>query len=158
MSPSPPPLRSKGLQGQILDAIGSQNSDEDIFQLCARKAVTTLGVQLCGSIRVPSNWPLPLLVSLSAVRGFVRVCWLKAIAGAWCTSYRMHEQIKLCCVLGCVDQEDKFQHYLICPALWHIAADLLKIPAPIGVGDRLCLTSANPDNLKLLAVVHGIRI
>ena len=22
--------------------------------------------------------------------------------------------------------------------------------------DRLCLTSANPDNLKLLAVVHGI--
>ena len=34
------------------------NSDEDIFQLCARKAITTLGVQMCGSIRVPSNWPL----------------------------------------------------------------------------------------------------
>ena len=84
------------------------------------------------------------------------MCWLKAIAGAWCTSYRLAEPVKLSCVFGCVGEQDTFRHYLVCPSVWHICAEALGCGVPVGIADRLCFSNTNTNSLKLLALVHGV--
>jgi hypothetical protein len=87
---------------------------------------------------------------------YVRMCWLKAIAGGWCTSHRLAEPVKLSCVFGCEGEKDNFHHYILCPSMWHICAEALGGSAPVDIADRLCLSNISTDSLKLLALAHGV--
>ena len=85
----------------------------------------------------------------------MRTCWIKAIAGAWCTTVRMHDSIQWPCIYGCQDARDEFLHYLYCPALWSFARESLGIQEDsIGIAERLCFVSPSPDRLRMLAFVH----
>ena len=74
---------------------------------------------------------------------------VRSLCNGWATSYRYHEAILLPCVFGCnlmcpinlnADMpRDEFKHYLGCPILWRIVADITgernaDIPTRLGVG------------------------
>ena len=97
------------------------------------------------------------LVFLQDCNIFTRVCWLKAISGAWCTSVRMHHDIIWPCIFGCTDCRDEITHYFACPCLWQIARETLMLQEDsILVGARLCLTEPSFDKLSLFAFCHTL--
>ena len=51
---------------------------------------------------------------------YLRMCWLKAVAGGWHTTTRMHEDTKWPCIFGC-EGAGNLTHYVECPVLWQIA-------------------------------------
>jgi len=65
--------------------------------------------------------PLRILKSvLEKETMHVRMMVIKSWCGAWTTSYRMHEKVKLGCLFGCHDEKDNIAHYLRCPHLWEV--------------------------------------
>ena len=51
---------------------------------------------------------------------YLRLCWLRAVGGAWTTTSRMHEAIVWLCVFGCVDAKEGFRNIIQCAILWQI--------------------------------------
>ena len=87
----------------------------------------------------------------------VRMCWLKSITGAWCTSVRLHSIDGRQCISGSIDSKDEVLHYLECPILWQFARENMRIQeSSILVSQRLCLCGASIDKLKLLAFCHAL--
>ena len=85
------------------------------------------------------------------------MCWLKAIAGAWCTTTRMHESVIWPCVFGCKDCPDSLTHYLVCPILWQFPREFMSLEDPgLSIGSRLCLSNPSTDKLTSLAFVHTL--
>ena len=83
------------------------------------------------------------------------MCWLKAIGGAWTTTFRMHELNKWPCVFGCLDCSDEIRHYMQCPVLWQLAREALSISEQyFSLGHRLCFIDCSVDKLRLLAYAH----
>jgi len=55
-----------------------------------------------------------LKLILKAAPIFLIICWFKAVAGAWCTTVRMHNVCRWQRIFGCPDAEDEFSHYMEC--------------------------------------------
>ena len=123
----------------------------------AQKATVSLGLETACSIRLQTSWfsDLNKLLELSCI--FLRVCCLKAIAGAWCTSVRLHTAIQWPCIYGCNAARDELKHYLICPVLWQFARETLRIPEPsLSIESRLALVEPSIGKLRVLAFVHSL--
>ena len=87
---------------------------------------------------------------------FLRMCWLKAITGAWTTTSRMHQDIVWPGIFGC-EACDEVKHYLECPILWQFARETLHLQEySILIGERLCLINPSIPKLKLLAFCHTL--
>ena len=122
-----------------------------------KKLKVTLGDDLFGTLSFDPEWFTNLENILEQAPIFLRVCWLKATAGAWCTTVRMHSPCTWNCIFACSDAKDEFVHYLRCPILWYFAREALKIQEDsIFIGSRLCLVEPSIQKLKLLAFTHSL--
>ena len=104
-----------------------------------------------------TDWFESFLSVFQSCKTLIRVCWFKAIAGAWTTSIRMHDGPPWPCIFGCLDARDEMNHYLQCPILWQLVREQIGPVDTITVGDRLCLSAANPPTrqlLRQLALAH----
>ena len=87
----------------------------------------------------------------------IKMCWLKAIGGAWTTTVRMHESVIWPCIFGCIDRKDEILHYLQCPILWQLALEALSLSEDhFSLGHRLCFIDCTHDKLKLVAYCHTL--
>jgi len=152
ISTQPPPH----LQAGVIKILGSIRKPPNLDTLLAIRAVKTLGNELCTNIHMRIDWFQSLQAVLVETKPFLRVCWLKAIAGAWCTTVRMGEPLKWPCIFGC-DARDEVKHYLNWPVLWQIALECLGGgEMSIFVGDRLCLKEPSVQKLRRLALTHYV--
>ena len=88
--------------------------------------------------------------------------WIKTIANGWCTSGRMHEDVRLPCIFGCESATDEFAHYLTCGILWnmlrkHFYNYISHIPQT-----RLALPFPTPPDILIVAsafhTYHSLKI
>jgi len=135
--------------------MGESRDGEPLDTLLAQKLVTTLGSEFALATPMRRDWFTLLGKVFDESKVFLRVCWLKAIAGAWCTTHRMHEDERWPCIFGC-DAQDTLCHYLECPVLWHFATSILGSEDAIFVADRLCLREPSVQKLRRLAMTHMI--
>ena len=112
--------------------------------------------ELSEQIRMRPDWFRQLQCVLSGCKVFLRICWLKTISNAWCTTHRMHESVLWPCVFGCNDAKDEMLHYLVCPVLWQIATEKLGPEDSFSIGSRLGLCVPTVHKLQRLAFVHAI--
>ena len=90
VSPMPPGV--KGIRSAVLKILSlEQTCVSDLDIILARKSLVTLGPELCGSIVPQARWFEKLQILSSGTNSYLRMCWLKAIGGAWTTTCRMHE-------------------------------------------------------------------
>ena len=151
-----PPIYS-GAQSAVLSILKSKEQCKDISVAVAQKAVITLGEDVSSHLKLKASWFLGLKQVLESGNLFLRVCWLNAIAGAWCTTIRMHDFVKWPCIFGCEGERDEFRHYLVCPVLWQFAREFLQIEeTSIFIGERLGFVQPSLDKLRALAFVHSL--
>lgn len=67
-------------------------------------------------------------IAMSVVRTF---------SSGWCMLHRMHERVRLPCILGCHCETDTLSHYMNCPVLWSLVTHALGDPLPHEVLARL---------------------
>ena len=130
---------------------------QSLSTLLASKARITLSPEVASTIVMNRCWFEELLPILHSCKILLRVCWLKAITGAWTTSIRMHDGPPWPCIFGCLDARDEFNHYMLCPILWQLVREQIGPVDIISVGDRLCLSAACPPSrqlLRQLALAH----
>ena len=119
----------------------------------SRKLVVTLGDCDVTNTTLPDGWYEDFMTQLRLAKIHVRMCLFKTWIGGWTTSHRMqHEQLRLSCIFGCKDTRDTQQHYLVCPQLWHICGERLKVSPPVSILSRLCITDPSLDHLLLLSL------
>jgi len=153
----PLPSNSRGLQSAVLDIFKVKDRVSDFTKEMSHKATVTLGHDWAASIHLLPSWFHDLEKLLLSVPLFLRVCWLKTIAGAWCTSIRLHTNSGWPCIFGCVDAKDELRHYLVCPILWQFPRESLHICEPsLLVESRLCMFEPSLDKLKVLAFCHAL--
>ena len=153
----PFPPRFAGVQAAILDIFKYRDRCSDLSHELACKACVTLGDVIASNIRLPATWFQELREVFIDCKLFLRVCWLKAIAGAWCTTVRLHPGFVLPCIFGCTDCKDELLHYLVCPILWQFPREFLNYSEPsLSIASRLCLVFPSKDKLKALAFVHTL--
>ena len=112
---------------------------------------------VASTIVMNRNWFDILLPVLESCKTLLRACWLKAITGACTTSIRMHDGPAWPCFLGCLDARDESNHDLICLTLWQFVREQIGPVDIISVGDRRCVSAANPPTrqlLRQLALAH----
>ena len=131
-------------------------SDAELGVMFAKKLCVTLGDLFSSTCRVSSLWFSELKQFLEYCSVFVRVCWLKTVAGGWTTTVRMHEDIRWSCLFGCCCAPDSLQHYLVCPILWLIVVGVFPDEVSISIAERLCLVNPSMLKLRRLALAHGI--
>ena len=125
----------------------------------ARKITTTFGDAFAFSFLLPSNWFDELLLPFQLVKPFVKVCWLKTAAGAWCTSHRFRHMSGTHirpCIFGCLQSDDRLDHYMQCPILWSFVANYFGAEEDISLHSRLCLVSPSDLKLRRLALAHYV--
>ena len=145
------------LQGTILKIFKIARDQQSLSTLLASKARITLTPEVASTIVMNRCWFEDLLPVLHSCKILLRVCWLKAITGAWTTSIRMHDGPPWPCIFGCLDARDEFNHYMLCPILWQLVREQIGPVDTISVGDRLCLSAACPPSrqlLRQLALAH----
>ena len=131
-----------------------------IVRMIWKKAISdklkiSLGEDLVSSIVFQSNWLVKINQIFVGTNSYLRMCWLKAVAGAWTTTVRMHSIHILPCIFGCPQARDQFRHYLICPILWQLAREALSLSEEyFSIGHRMCLVDCSKDKLRLLAYSH----
>jgi len=135
------------LQHAIYEALMGElypDKIEHLFERRARSLVPSrpLDIDQLDDIR-------PLLVKLTVP---VATYILKTWAGAWCTSARFHEEVRLPCLYGCRGEPDALQHYLVCPRLWRTVAVATHQRVPDDPLERLCVRNCSRSNLRLLSV------
>jgi len=148
--------RDSGIQSEVLRLLRPEFSDDQLGTLLARKCVVTLGEDCANLIRMKPDWFSQISEAFGHVKAFIRICWLKSIAGAWTTTHRMHEDLKWPCIFGCLDAQDNFRHYVVCPVLWNLAGLIFDNEGSIAIEERLCLVSPSVIKLQRLALAHSI--
>ncbi len=83
----------------------------------------------------------------------MKMCLWKTLAGAWTTSWRMHESHKFGCLFGCKEEHDDIRHYLVCAPLWHLTGEVLGSPPPVSLAERMCIDKPSVQGVLRLAVV-----
>ena len=78
----------------------------------------------------------PSRVDFDLVFSFVKdsgthlcMCWIKTLANAWCTSFRMHEHFLRPCLFGC-PADDSLEHYVQCNNLAYVLNIVQRVPLP----------------------------
>ena len=150
-----PPIY-RGIQTAVLKILSCDESCAANLSIAiVPKVKITFPVESCGLINMQVDWFPKLEELFKSTNSFLRMCWLKAIAGAWTTTTRMHETVIWPCVFGCVDCQDEIRHYLHCPVLWQLAREALSINEDhFSIGHRLCFIECSVDKLRLLAYSH----
>ena len=153
---SPMPSSYKGIQIAILKILSIDESCvSDLSSFLFDKCLTTFLSDIRGIVNNQSDWVPKVEELCKGVNSFLRICWLKAIGGAWTTITRMHESIKWPCVFGCIDCQDEIRHYMQCHVLWQLAREALKLSEEyFSLGHRLCFIECSLDMLRLLAFSH----
>ena len=152
---SPLPACYKGIQSAVCKTLSHDESCAGLSRAIIDKCLVTFTVEQCGIISMQDDWFPKFKELFKGVSSFLRMCWLKAIGGAWTTTWRMHEPIKWPCIFGCTDCLDEIQHYLFCPILWQLGREALSISEHhFCLGHRLCFIDCSLDKLRLLAYVH----
>ena len=106
---------------------------------------------------IPNQWGEEVLACLSRATSYIKTWWLKTIAGAWCTSVRLHTYEGRGCIFGCLDSEDTICHHLVCPSLWQLARETLRIQeTSIMFLPRLCIIQPSLLKFKTLAFCHAL--
>ena len=83
----------------------------DLSTSVINKCAVTVCPEICDIIDSQVDW-FPKIEELSkGINSFLRMCWLKALGGAWTTTTRMHESVRWPCVFGCTDCQDEIRHY-----------------------------------------------
>ena len=119
------------------------------------KCLITFPIDSCGIVSKQADWFPKLEELFKSTNSFLRMCWLKAIGGAWTTTRRMPELIKWPCVFGCLDCSDEIRLYMQCPVLWQLAREALSISEQyFSLGHRLCFIDCSVDKLRLMAYAH----
>ena len=150
------PFCYKGVQSAAIQAFSVKEKVRDLSQELMAKLCVTLGKELADRILAPVVWFSSLECQLTKCPLFIRVCWLKAISGAWCTSRRLHTGANLPCVFGC-DAADEFMHYIVCPVLWLFPGEHLSHREDsLAIEARLCLVEPSIAKLRALAFVHTL--
>jgi len=145
----------KGIQTAVLKILSLDESCAVLSNSLYDKCLVTFPSDSCGNICKQVDWFPKIEELFKTVNSFLRMCWLKAIAGAWTTTCRMPEPIKWPCVFGCVDSRDEIRHYIQCPVLWQLAREALSISEHhFSIGHRLCFYDCSVDKLRLLAYSH----
>jgi hypothetical protein len=124
---TPMPSCYKGIQTAVLKILSIDESCAVLSSSLFDKCLITFPVDLCGIINKQLDWFPKLEELFKSINSFLRMCWLKAIGGAWTTTSRMHELRKWPCVFGCIDCQDEIRHYMQCPVLWQLAREALSI-------------------------------
>ena len=116
------------------------------------KLLVTLGD--CTATNTPLHvfWLAKVCDQLRFVKTHVAMCLFKTWVGAWTTSFRMHEPVKLTCLFGREDADDTLDHYLTCAPLWHTCGACLGVSPPLHVAERICIISPTVEHLHLLSL------
>ena len=155
--PSAPfPSHFKSFQSAVLSALSSGLKCKDMHvHLYIKLAVTLKPLYPNGDL--PQNWWGATFECLRGVSSYIKMCWLKTVAGAWCTGVRLQTHRGRGCIFGCKDARDELCHYLLCPALWQLARDALRIQeTSIFILQRLCISEPTTMKLKTLAFCHAL--
>ena len=153
---SPFPSSFKTFQSAALCALSSGLKCKDVAAHLSAKLYVTLK-SLCSINDLPMQWGRATFECLSCVSSYVKMCWLKSVTGAWCTSVRHQIHRGRGCIFGCCGVRDELCHYLSCPVLWHFARDSLGIQEDsILVLHRLCISFPSSVKLKTLAFCHAL--
>ena len=122
-----------------------------------KKLKVSLGDSLFETLCFPHDWFTNLKLILESAPIFLKICWFKAVAGAWCTSIRMHGACRWQCIFGCKDAEDVFSHYIECPILWQFARETLRLQEDsVSLGSRLCIVSPSLCKFRLSLFVYTL--
>ena len=88
---------------------------------------------------------------------FLKVCWLKAISGAWCLTVRMCV-VSACswqCIFGCTDAEDVPTHYIEWAGLSQFAREALRLQEDsIFLQSQVGIAEPSIRKLRRLAFAH----
>ena len=149
------PFSFKGLQGATLSCFSSIEKCRNLGIELQKKWFVTLDKLELPVI--PLSWFDGISSLLDVTPIFHRMCWLKTIAGAWCTSVRLSTYEGRGCCFGCIDTRDELVHYLQCPILWHFAcAALSEHEFSICIFERLGILNPTLPKLRLLAFCHAL--
>ena len=145
----------KGIQSAVCKILTINETCFDLSNSLVDKLRITFPVAEFGVIPMQVDWFPKLEELFKSVNSFLRMCWLKAIAGAWTTTRRMPESIKWPCIFGCTDCSDEIRHYIQCPILWQLAREALSLSEQqFSIEHRLCFVDCSLDKLRLLAYSH----
>ena len=149
------PKKYKSFQSAAFAALSSEFKVSSLSAELHEKVKITL--QHLAPFEIPLNWFGGLSCELERQTPYIKVCWLRSITGAWCTSTRLASVQGRTCIFGCVDCRDELTHYLVCPILWQFARSTLRInEESIHFISRLCISDPTSDKLKLLAFTHAL--
>ena len=132
------------------------SKEADLATRVAGKCVVSFGVEFCSSTQLCDNWFARFSELLYDSQFFLRMCWLKSVAGAWCTSIRMNAAHRLSCLFGCIDCKDTFLHYIECPILWQIIMEAIGPLESITVASRMGFHDFSMLQLQSLSLAHLI--
>jgi len=153
----PMPNPKNKVQADIMEVFCRDVHDVNFNVLLARKIKITFGESFASRLLLPSNWFDELRLSFQLIKPFVKICWLKMAAGAWCTSFRFRHMSGthvLPCICGCHQCDDTLDHYMQCAVLWGFVANHFGIEEDISLQSRLCLTAPSELKLRRLALAH----
>jgi len=155
----PVPDPKKKVQTEVLQVLGQHLQCKNYNVLYANKVRVTFGQSLAEQLVVSAKWFDELQQVFVHVKPFVRTCWLKTAAGAWCTSFRfrhMAGSTTLPCIFGCPQADDTIAHYLECPVLWYFADQFFGLDDDFEIAHRIGLINPTMTRLKRLALCHFV--
>ena len=131
----------------------SHNGGFSFYSLMHRRCVP-LGISHLGVIS-PHDVK-DSLVCASRANNSAAIAWLKTVTNAWCTSYRMHETRKLCCIFGCRTCPDRIDHYILCPILQSLLDEAFGGSLTPCIFSGLNFASPSERNLYIIAAAFDI--
>ena len=105
--------------------------------------------------------------ALSPFKPYIIFCLFRTWSNGWTTSYRMHEQYRRPCILGCPDGSDELAHYICCNRFWKaLKTALAKAFFPVSsflastaVLEKLAIASPSPEHvLHLCSITHAYHV
>ena len=115
-----------------------------------------LGTPECYPFVFPVSWYPTVEKLLLESPLYLRMCWIKAVSGGWCTSHRLHLDPLLPCIFGC-EEKDEIRHYLLCPVLWQLCREYINYnETSKSIESRLCIAEPTIDKLRALSFCHSL--
>ena len=149
------PKKFKSLQSAAMEALSVEFRVSSLSAELHEKVKVTL--MPLAPFEIELDWFSGLRSVLMKETPYIKICWLRTVAGAWCTSVKLHSVEGCPCIFGCSDSRDELTHYLQCPIIWQFARTSLRISEPsIHFLSRICVSEPTSDKLKLLAFTHAL--
>ena len=152
---SPFPTKFKSIQSAALNALSHDVIVHDMYKELHKKIKITL--QPIAPFEMPLVWYEGLLDCIKHESPYIKLCWLKTVGGAWCTSVRLSSYENRPCIFGCTDCRDELCHYLQCPLLWQLASGACdSTELDPSLLHRICLYEPSNEKLRKLAFCHAL--